>query len=189
MIQRRPRRRSDAAVNLRGSGMKLDIFNHVFPKKYFECMLKVAPNGRDMHKRVRAIPSIVDMDARFRIMDRFGPDYAQVICLGAPPIEVFGPPPVSTDMAKIANDGMADLVRKHSDRSSAARRAIKDLGAVGVQIFTNVLGKPLTTPETMPLFDLMAKLDLPIWLHPARGAGPAGTSSARALPTWTTPGC
>src|SRR3989304_112555 len=107
MIQRRPRRRSDAAVNLRGSGMKLDIFNHVFPKKYFECMLKVAPNGRDMHKRVRAIPSIVDMDARFRIMDRFGPDYAQVICLGAPPIEVLGPPPVSTDRAKIANDGTA----------------------------------------------------------------------------------
>ena len=25
-------------------------------------------------------------------------------------------------------------------------------------------------PETLPLFDLMAKLELPIWLHPARGA-------------------
>jgi aminocarboxymuconate-semialdehyde decarboxylase len=51
-----------------------------------------------------------------------------------------------------------------------ARRAINELGAVGVQVFTNVLGKPLTAPETLPLFDLMAKLDLPIWLHPARGA-------------------
>jgi aminocarboxymuconate-semialdehyde decarboxylase len=51
-----------------------------------------------------------------------------------------------------------------------ARRAIKQLGAVGVQVFTNVLGKPLTAPETLPLFELMAKLDLPIWLHPARGA-------------------
>jgi predicted TIM-barrel fold metal-dependent hydrolase len=28
----------------------------------------------------------------------------------------------------------------------------------------------LTAPETLPLFELMAKLDLPIWLHPARGA-------------------
>jgi len=28
----------------------------------------------------------------------------------------------------------------------------------------------LTKPETMPLFDLMAKLGRPIWLHPARGA-------------------
>ena len=69
--------------------MKLDIFNHIFPKRYYERMLEVAPNGRDMHKRVRAIPSIVDLDARFRIMDMFG-DYAQVICLGAPPIGLMG---------------------------------------------------------------------------------------------------
>jgi aminocarboxymuconate-semialdehyde decarboxylase len=51
-----------------------------------------------------------------------------------------------------------------------ANRAIKDLGAVGVQVFTNVLGQPLTKPETMPLFDLMAELDRPMWMHPARGA-------------------
>ena len=72
--------------------MKLDIFTHIFPQKYYDRMLKVAPNGKDMHKRVREIPSIVDLDARFRIMDRFD-DYAQVICLPSPPIEVFGPPP------------------------------------------------------------------------------------------------
>lgn len=165
------------------AAMKLDIFNHIFPKKYFERMLKVAPNGRDMHKRVRAIPSIVDLDARFRIMDRFG-DYAQVICLGSPPIEAFGPAPVSTEMAALANDGMAELVRKHPKRFPAfvaslpmndpagllkeAQRAIKQLGAVGVQVFSNVNGRPLTAPGTLPLFDLMAKLDLPIWLHPAR---------------------
>jgi predicted TIM-barrel fold metal-dependent hydrolase len=51
-----------------------------------------------------------------------------------------------------------------------ARRAIKDLGAVGVQIFSNVNGRPLDKPETLPLFDLMAELDRPIWMHPARGA-------------------
>ena len=88
------------------TAMKLDIFTHIFPKAYYDRMLEVAPNGKDMHKRVREIPSIVDLDARFRIMDRFG-DYAQVICLGSPPIEVFGPPPVSTAMARLANDGMA----------------------------------------------------------------------------------
>ncbi len=60
--------------------MKLDIFNHIFPRAFYERMLKVAPNGKDMHKRVREIPCIVDLDERFRIMDRFG-DYAQVICL------------------------------------------------------------------------------------------------------------
>jgi len=165
--------------------MKLDIFNHIFPKRYFDRMIEVAPKGKDMHKRVREIPCIVDLDERFRIMDRFQ-DYAQVICIGSPPIEVYGPPPVSTDMAKLANDEMATLVEKYRDRFpgfiaslpmndpagllAEARRAVKDLGAVGVQIFTNVLGSPLDKPETMPLFDLMAELDRPIWMHPARGA-------------------
>jgi predicted TIM-barrel fold metal-dependent hydrolase len=165
--------------------MKIDIFNHIFPKSYFDKMVKVAPNGKDMHKRVRNIPCIVDLDERFRIMDMFD-EYAQIICLGSPPIEVFGPPPISTDMAKLANDGMAELVQKYPDRFpgfiaslpmndpkgllAEANRAIKDLGAVGVQVFTNVLGRPLTKPETMPLFDLMAELDRPIWMHPARGA-------------------
>ena len=165
--------------------MKLDIFNHIFPKKYFDKMVEVLPSGKDMHKRVRAIPCIVDLDERFRIMDKFG-DYAQIICLGAPPIEVYGAPPLSTEMAKIANDGLAELVSKYPKRFpgfiaslpmndpagilTEARRAVKDLGAVGVQIFSNVLGRPLDKPETMPLFDLMAELDLPIWLHPARGA-------------------
>jgi predicted TIM-barrel fold metal-dependent hydrolase len=165
--------------------MKIDIFTHIFPKTYFDRMVKVAPKGKDMHKRVRNIPSIVNLEERFRIMDLFK-DYAQVICLGSPPIEAFGPPPISTDMAKLANDGMAELVQKYPDRFpgfiaslpmndpegllTETKRAIKDLGAVGVQVFTNVLGKPLTQPETMPLFDLMAEIDRPIWMHPARGA-------------------
>jgi len=36
--------------------VKLDVFNHIFPQKFYERMLKVAPNGKDMHKRVREIP-------------------------------------------------------------------------------------------------------------------------------------
>jgi predicted TIM-barrel fold metal-dependent hydrolase len=165
--------------------MKIDVFTHIFPKPYFDKMVKVAPKGKDMHKRVRNIPSIVNLEERFRIMDMFK-DYTQVICLGSPPIEAFGPPPISTDMAKLANDGMAELVQKYPDRFpgfiaslpmndpdgllTETNRAIKNLGAVGVQIFTNVLGKPLTKPETMPLFDVMAEMDRPIWMHPARGA-------------------
>ncbi len=49
-------------------------------------------------------------------------------------------------------------------------RAIRDLGARGIQIFTNVCGKPIVAPEFLPLFEKMAAYDLPIWLHPYRGA-------------------
>ncbi|HTQ72933.1 MAG TPA: amidohydrolase family protein [Burkholderiales bacterium] len=165
--------------------MKLDIFNHVFPKRFYDRMLAVLPDGRDMNKRVRNIPAIVDLDARFRIMDAF-PDYAQVICLPQPPIESLGPPKISGELARIGNDGMAELVSKHPDRFPAfiaglpmndpegllkeAERAVTKLGAAGVQVFTNVNGAPLTAPQTLPLFDLMARLDAPLWLHPARGA-------------------
>ena len=166
--------------------MKIDAFTHIFPKRYWDRMLEVAPNGRDMHKRVRAIPSIVDLDVRFGIMDKFGDDYRQILTIPSPPIEAFGSPKVTIEMARIANDGLAELVRKYPQRFagfaaslpmndidasvSEARRAVDELGAVGVQVFSNICGRPLYTKQTLPLFDLMAKYDLPMWMHPARGA-------------------
>jgi len=63
--------------------MKIDVFNHIFPKTYFEKMLQVAPNHQDMGKRVREIPVLVDLEQRFRVMDQFA-DYAQVSCLASP---------------------------------------------------------------------------------------------------------
>ena len=165
--------------------MKVDAFTHIFPKAYWERMLEVLPDGRDMHKRVRAIPSIVELDARWRTMDGFGDDYRQVLTLGSPPIEAF-PSRQTFDLAKAANDGMAELVQRYPERFAGfvaslpmndvagslreASRAIDELGALGVQVFTNINGRPLYTKETEPLFDLMARYDLPVWMHPARGA-------------------
>jgi predicted TIM-barrel fold metal-dependent hydrolase len=50
-------------------------------------------------------------------------------------------------------------------------RAVKNLGAAGVQIFTNVNGRPLDEPDFLPIFEKVAELDVPVWVHPARGAG------------------
>ena len=163
--------------------MKIDAFTHIFPQAYWQRMLRALPDGRDMHKRVRAIPSIVDLDVRFSIMDEFDDDYRQVLTLGSPPVEAF---PGSEDLARLANDGMAELVSRYPGRFSGfaaslpmddidaaleeAERALGKLGALGVQLFTNINGRPLYTNDTLPLFDLMARHDLPIWLHPARGA-------------------
>jgi len=174
--------------------MKIDAFTHIFPKAYWDRMLQVLPDGRDMHKRVRAIPSIVDLDARLRIMDEFGGDYRQVLTLGSPPIEAF-PPGAATELARLANDGMAELVAKYPERFFGfaaslpmndveaslreARRAIDGLGALGVQVFTNINGRPLYTKETLPLFDLLAEYDLPVWMHPARGAETADYAGER----------
>ncbi len=163
--------------------MKIDIFPHIFPKPFHERMLSMSERANYMQKRVRDIPVMVDLDLRFRIMDQF-PDYVQVLTLASPPIEAVGDPKTSPELARIANDGMAELVNKHPDRFPAfvaslpmnnmdaclkeVDRAIKDLGARGVQIFSNVNGRPLDEPEFRPLFERMAQHDLPIWLHPSR---------------------
>ena len=165
--------------------MKLDIFNHIFPEIFYEKMMKVNPHLVDIGKRVRAIPVLFDLDERFRCMDQFE-DYAQIICLASPPLEIIAGPDVTPDLARVANDGMAEYVAKYPDRFPGfiasmpmnntdatleeIDRAIKDLKAVGIQFFTNVKGKPLDLPEFKPLFEKMAGYDLPIWIHPARGA-------------------
>ena len=41
-------------------------------------------------------------------------------------------------------------------------RAVDDLGATGVQMYTNVAGRPLDAPEFQPLFSRMAQRRLPI---------------------------
>jgi aminocarboxymuconate-semialdehyde decarboxylase len=165
--------------------LKIDVFNHILPVAYFDKMNEVAPGLEDMGKRVRNIPVLVDVDARLRMLEQFGDDYRQVLTLASPPIERMAGPAVSPELATVANAGMAELVAKYDrfvgfvaslpmnnpDASLAeARRAIDELGATGIQLFTNVNGRALDNPEFLPLFELMAAYDLPIWVHPARGA-------------------
>ena len=165
---------------------KLDVFNHIYPRRYVDRMMAVAPALKDIGKRVRGIPMLMDLDERFRVMDRFD-DYQQILSIATPPIEIYATGQDSIDLARLANDGMAELVAKHPDRFPGfiaslplgdadatlleIDRAIVELGARGVQIFSNVNGTPLDTPEHLAWFDRMAAHDLPVLLHPYRGAG------------------
>ncbi len=164
---------------------KLDVFNHLYPRPYFDRMLAVAPGFKDIGKRMRGIPMLIDLDERFRVMDRFD-EYQQILSIATPPIEVYSSGQDSVELAHLANDGMAELVAKYPDRFpgfvaslplgdpdaalAEIDRAVVGLGARGIQLFSNINGKPLDTPEHLALFDRMAALDLPVWLHPYRGA-------------------
>ena len=68
--------------------MKIDLFCHILPPKYFDRMTALSTRGAYMQKRVRGIPAMVDLDERFRMMDLFD-DYVQVLSLAAPPIEAL----------------------------------------------------------------------------------------------------
>lgn len=165
--------------------LKIDVYNHILPQKYFDKMLEARPDHRDIGKRVRNVPMLVDLDLRFKILEQFGDDYRQILSLAAPPLEELGNPQVSAELAQIANDEMAELVDQYdrfvgfaaalplnSVEASLAEidRAVNSLGASGVQTYTDVNGRPLDSPELLPLFQRMAELDLPIWVHPCRRA-------------------
>src|SRR2546428_13020185 len=138
-----------------------------------------------MQERVASIPCIYDLDERFRGMGRF-PEYVQVLTLGSPPVEALGEAALTRGLARLANDSMAELCRRHPDRFlgfaaalpmndpdpsvEETARAVRDLGALGVQIYTNVNGVPLDDPRDAPLFARVAELDPTIWVHPARTA-------------------
>ena len=163
----------------------IDIYPHIYPDRFFAEMTRVSPQLENLGKRLRTITKLFDLDERFREMDAFG-DYRQVISLPNPPIEDLAKGEVGLRLARIANDTMAELCARHSDRFPTfaaavsltevdgsleeAARAIDQLGARGIQIFTNIAGRPLDDPEYRPVFAALAERDLPIWLHPVRTA-------------------
>ena len=166
--------------------MKLDAFCHVLPRPYFDRLREISSErAANLLKRTAPIRSLWDVDERLRVIEPFG-DYAQIVSLAAPPLEALGEPPESADLARLANDAMAELVRSRPDTFAGfvaglpmndvdaalaeVDRAVRDLGALGIQIYTHVNGLPLDDARFEPLFARMAELDRAIWVHPARNS-------------------
>lgn len=165
---------------------KIDIFNHIWPKPFFDRLIDHIGTMSDITKRSGAVPMMTELDRRFEVMDMFGEDYVQILSLASPPLELLAGPEKALELSQIGSDSMAELCQKYPERFPAfigtapmnnpaacvdeCKRAIEDLGAVGMQIFTNVSGKPLDLAEFEPFFEYMAKAGKPVWLHPARGA-------------------
>ena len=165
--------------------MIVDIYTHIFPAEAYERMQALAPELKDIGKRIAGVRYLHDLDGRFREMDAYG-DYRQVVSMPNPPIEDITAPAQGIELARIANDAMARLVDRHPDRFPAfvaamamhdmdatmkeLERAVEQLGARGVQVFSNVAGRPLDDPAFEPLFAKMAEYGLPLWLHPVRSA-------------------
>src|SRR6476646_2410497 len=64
----------------------IDIYCHIFPERFFQEMIRVAPNLTNIGQRLRNVKKLFDLDLRFGEMDQYG-DYRQVISLPNPPIE------------------------------------------------------------------------------------------------------
>jgi uncharacterized protein len=174
---------------------KIDAFAHILPRAYLarlEQQLEqtMAPSQLAYYREgVFAFdPVLTDLDARWRAMDRIESDgaYRQVLVLAVPPLEEVGPPAVAAELARFANDELADLVHRFpnrfvgfaaalplSDVDASMReldRAITHLGALGAQLSTNVLGNPLDDTRFEPLFSRLESAGSAVWLHPTRSA-------------------
>jgi len=163
--------------------MKIDIFTHFVPPALTDYLAKTRL-GAIATPRWRNIPTLVDLDEHLRMMDEFD-DYVQIPSIANPPIEAFGSPEQTPEIARVANDHMAQLCERYHDRFPTfvanlpmnnpdaavieARRAVTELGAAGCLVYSNVLGAPLSEERFFPLFQAMAELDRPIWIHPIRG--------------------
>jgi uncharacterized protein len=174
--------RSKLGTPKKNAGEKIDIFCHILPPKTKEALFKKAPPCHYIETD-SGRPALFDLDMRFRVMDKFE-GLRQVLTLGLPPLEYVLSPGDALDLARMANDEMAELVNKYPDRFVAAvaglplndidaslretERAIEELKLKGIQIFSSINRKPLDRPEFRGLYQKMAEYDLPIWIHPAR---------------------
>ncbi len=165
--------------------MKIDGFSHILPRRYFDEMRRHVTDPGAL-KRWLDLPALHDLDARLTMMEEFGADYQQILTLSSPPIELLLGPEESWKLARLANETMKEIVDDHPHRFPAfvaslpmnspqaclqeIDYAVDQLGAKGIQVFTNVNGKPLDHPDFAPIFAEMARRDLPIWMHPTRNA-------------------
>ena len=166
--------------------MKIDIYNHVIPMAYLEKM-KLLSKDPGIVKRMSGLRMLWDIEARVAMLKEKFPEVQQVLTLGLPSPELLGGPDVSPELARIANDGMAGMCRRWPEQFPAfiaslpmnnvpaaleeMDRAIGTLGARGIQICTNVAGRPLDEDEFFPVFERITQHhDMPIWMHPARPA-------------------
>ena len=168
---------------------KIDAFAHILPPQYARRLESItsrpgaSPRILTYQAWIHEDPALIDLGARWRSVDPVG-DYQQVLTLAVPPIDELGEPGAARDLARAANDELAELVRSHPDRFagfSAALpmndidaaadeldRAMGQLGALGAQLHTNVGGAPLDDPRFAPIFEAVTRRDGALWIHPTR---------------------
>ena len=124
-------------------------------------------------------PPAHDMQRKLADMDSAGIDVA-ILSLGIPGPELLGGAEAD-ELARMVNDLLAEIIAKHPNRFwgyatlgfgdidaslTELDRCFSTLKFRGLQLFSNLNGKPLDAPEFRPIFARMAELKRPIFIHP-----------------------
>ena len=140
------------------------------------------PTGRVIeygHGNVHPVLAAMgDLELRLSEMDEQGIDLA-LLSINIPGVDWF-PAADGPAVAQAVNDELAGMVAAHPARllalatlpMQAPEAAAVELertvaaGFRGAMIYSNVAGRPLDAPEFRVVFDVAARLDAPIYIHP-----------------------
>src|SRR5262245_15851304 len=95
--------------------MIIDAYTHLAPRSFLAKMQDMSPALRGITSRLMSVKDLYDLDVRFRAMDAVE-DYRQIISLPNPSLEECTTAEVGRDLARVANDELAELCAKHPSR-------------------------------------------------------------------------
>ncbi|MFW5918028.1 MAG: amidohydrolase family protein [Haloferacaceae archaeon] len=153
----------------------VDAFAHVLPEPFLERMRTAHPS-----EELAAMDDdrFWDVERRLADMDAAGID-RQVLTLARASLWRGLDAAEALALVRAANDAVAAYAEQ-SDRFLAVGtlpfltgeyldeldRCVRDLGMAGVQVFSNVEGRPLDDPGHAPFFERVDRRGVPLWLHP-----------------------
>ena len=161
----------------------IDVFCHLMPPKYAQQAMNESPNMSHMFLRALKTQAMSDMDYRAEVMKQF-PGYKQIPNIVSPPVETFAGPDKSPGIAAMGNDEIREITEKYPEyyegfiagipfnnvpASVDEIRRCKEMGARGVQIYTNMNGEAIDQEKIWPIYEICEKLELPVLIHPVGG--------------------
>jgi predicted TIM-barrel fold metal-dependent hydrolase len=156
------------------SELIVDVHHHYIPAALFDRLAAQAGGRRIVTNEISLTlnPSRKDLEAHLRVMDESGVKTAVL----TDQVQVMG-----AEVARILNDGIAEVERKHPDRflgaihlpihepAAAERelaRGIDELGLRAVALLACHLDVQLDNPLMNPLYERIQRQGLPIVIHP-----------------------
>jgi aminocarboxymuconate-semialdehyde decarboxylase len=172
----------------------VDVHNHLYPREWMEylrgrpgspTMEQTGPTNfifsyEGMRLATVSVPGHYDPEARIADIDRYGID-VQMLSLTTPGVEMI-PAAEGVPWAKKVNDFLAELCRRYKGRYymfaalpyqdakesvKEMERAVKELGARVITMFSNIKGEPIYAPRFTPIYEAAESLGLPVFIHPA----------------------
>jgi 6-methylsalicylate decarboxylase len=170
--------------------MRIDVHAHYWTDTYLDMLVGLGKTDTATQRGIGAGDG-AELDARLRLMDRAGIDIQVLSAAPQLPYGAYADRAVAA--ARHVNDEYAALVSAHPDRFRAfaatpivcssrersspmpnidasiteIRRALDELGMVGVTMNTSVLGRAITDTDFEPIFAELDARGAVLYLHPA----------------------